>query len=113
MIACAAVISVPLGKDVAARGAGEQMQRAEAVFKQVDPTFTLAEIPITISAGGQTRLIYQGRSEVGGYLVWADHGFLRGIPGQSECLAIWRPDFVPDPVAISSAMLAEETHRRG
>ena len=113
MIACAAVISVPLGKDVAARGAGEQMQRAEAVFKQVDPTFTLAEIPIAISAGGQTRLIYQGRSEVGGYLVWADHGFLRGIPGQSECLAIWRPDFVPDPVAISSAMLAEETHRRG
>jgi hypothetical protein len=66
MIACAAVISVPLGKDVAARGAGEQMQRAEAVFKQVDPTFTLAEIPIAISAGGQTRLIYQGRSEVGG-----------------------------------------------
>jgi hypothetical protein len=35
------------------------------------------------------------------------------MPGQSECMAIWNDDFVPDTVAISSALLVKQVQNRG
>jgi hypothetical protein len=68
---------------------------------------------VVVSVGAETRSILRGRAEISGYQFWAEHGFLRGVPGQSECMALWQFDFVPDTVAISSALLVEEVQKRG
>jgi hypothetical protein len=50
-------------------------------------------------------LLYEGRRTLEQYAVFVAHGFIDGIPGTDECVAICRKGGCPDEAAIASAML--------
>jgi hypothetical protein len=46
--------------------------------------FRFPELSVVVSVGNETRSIVRSRAGVGGYPVWAEHGFLREVPGQKR-----------------------------
>lgn len=60
IFAVGAVLSVPLGAEVQIHSAWELAMKAEAVFKEVDPSFELPELPFEIVVRGQRRLLIRG-----------------------------------------------------
>jgi hypothetical protein len=87
VFAVGAVSSVPLGDDVQA-ATPYVAREAVSVFRKVDPEFEFRELPLQISIGGHSRLRFRGWQELGHYVIWVEHGFLPGIPGEDECASI-------------------------
>ena len=88
IVAVGALTAVPLGNHVRVSLPVNLITGAEAVFKQRDPEFQLPELPIEVSVGDQRRVLFRGWIQLGGYEVFVEHGFYRGIPGHDVCLAI-------------------------
>jgi len=87
VFAAGAVSSVPLGDDVHAGTPYACVQEAESLFRNFDPEFEFEELPLLISICGHSRIRFRGWQELGEYVCWIEHGYMRGIPGENECAA--------------------------
>lgn len=105
VFAVGAVGSVRLGDGSFARVPQELVAEAEAVFHKADPAFRLSELPLQVSRGGETRLLPCTRGGFTLYEVSAFRGFLRGVPGVDESVAISRRGLGSDVGARASAQL--------
>ncbi len=85
----------------------DAIREAEAVFNRLDPEFEFLELPIEFHIESERRVLYRGRSRIGGYDVFVEHGFYRGMPGVSECAAISLVGSCPHIAAVCSAQLLE------
>ena len=88
VFAVGAVSSVPLGDGVQAATRSLLVREAESVFRKVDPKFEFPELPLQISIGGHSRILFRGWLELGDYVSWVEHGYLPCIPGVNECASI-------------------------
>jgi hypothetical protein len=52
------------------------------------PNYRVLEYPVEARIGGETRLLHRARIHLGRYEIFVVHGFLPGMPGTAECLAI-------------------------
>jgi hypothetical protein len=86
--AVGAVTSVPLGEEVVVGCAGDLVEEAASVMRKRDPNYRVLEYPVEVRIGGETRLLHRARIHLGRYEILVVHGFLPGMPGTAECLAI-------------------------
>jgi len=105
--AVGAVTAVSHGRFVTVRIPRDVLREAEGVVRRLDPEFEFAELPIEIRVATETRVLYAGRPRIGGYRVFVEHGFYRGIPGTPECAALSLVGSCPETAAICSAQLME------
>jgi hypothetical protein len=101
--AAGAVTNVPLGPDVLVRRPGDLVAQAEAVFRRIDPGYSMVEWPVEVTIAGQTRIVHGGRFNLGGYEVFVVHG----ATGKGECMSIALTGVCPDCAASLSAPLLE------
>jgi hypothetical protein len=107
VFAIGAVTKVPLGNNVSARMPLELLEEAEAIFRRSDRTFEFRELPIELTSGTAACLLPGGSASIEGYDIRILHGFLVGIPGTDECLAISRKGLCSDVAAGCSARLID------
>jgi hypothetical protein len=107
VVAVGAVTSVPLGRSVSARIPTDLTERAEAIFREHAPEFTFVGLPVEITVNGSSLILYRGRPTLTGYAIFVIHGYLPGMPGKDESLALSRKGTCPDSAANLSAMLLE------
>ena len=91
VFAVGAVSNVPLGDDVQAETPWDLVRETESVFRKVDPNFrwsSFTELPLQISIGGHSRILFRGWQELGNYVSWVEHGYLPCVPGEHECASI-------------------------
>jgi hypothetical protein len=81
------------------------LDEAEAILRRRDSSFEFWERPIELTIGTATCLLPGGSPSLEDYAVRIQHGFLRGIPGVDECLAISRRGLCSDVAANASAVL--------
>jgi hypothetical protein len=110
VFAVGAVSEVPLGDDVQAETPWALVREAESVFRRVDPkfripTFGFRELPLQISTGGHSRMLFHGPLELGEYVIWVEHGYLPCTPGVNECAAIALKGACGETPAIATAQL--------
>jgi hypothetical protein len=106
VVAVGAVSAVPL-ENVKAATPFDLVRKADAVFQERDPEFHLPHYPVQIEIQNEMRLLYGGRTRIGEYEVWVQHGFVRGIPGTDECVGIALKGVCGYVTASCSAMLIE------
>jgi hypothetical protein len=105
--AAGAVTAVPLGSTVRATIPLDLIARAETVFCELDPVFEFSELPLAITVNGSASILFRGGRPLESYHLSVVHGFLQGIPGTSECAAIYDARTCPDVAAHASAMLMD------
>ena len=105
--AVGAVTHVVLGNEISVRTPWDLVKGAEAAFRVRDSEFDFYELPLEITTGGQTRLLYRGRPRMGRYEAFVIHGFLRGMPGTSECMSLSLTGVCPDCAASLTAQLLD------
>jgi len=98
---------VPLGELVHVRIPSNVIEEGERVFRNYDPEFEFGHLPVEIRLGEHTRIVHGGRFRLQCYEVYVEHGFYRGLPGQSECMSIALMGTCPDVAAIASAQLLD------
>jgi hypothetical protein len=108
VVAVGVVTAVPLGSQVEARIPFELVECAEAVFRERDPGFAYAQLPIEIRIGGCCIVRYGALQTMGPFSVYVEHGFTRDLPGIGECVAISRKGECSDGAARITAKLLEE-----
>ncbi len=107
IFAVGAVTAVPLGRSVTAQIPMDLVERAAAVFQERDATFEFPVLPLEVVANNCRTVMLSGLAQVGGYTIFLLRSFLRGIPGQDECAAVWLGDRLADAAAHASAMLLD------
>ena len=107
VVAVGAVTAVPLGSGIEARIPADLIAAATAVFRQRAPDFEFSELPIEFSVNGSHSVLYGGRPTLEPFDVFVAHGFLKGLPGTSECAAICRKGVCPNDAANASAFLLD------
>jgi hypothetical protein len=106
VFAVGAVSRVPLGDDVQAATPGALVREAASVFTKVDPEFEFRELPLQITIGGHSRILFRFGRELGHYAIWVEHGYLPCIePGEDECAAIFLKGACGRTPAIATAQL--------
>lgn len=88
VFAVGAVAAVPLGNGVSVKTPFDLVGEAERIFHRQDPEFKFTYLPIEVHIGGNSRILFRGLAQMGGYHVWVSHGFLLGVPGVEECVSI-------------------------
>ena len=94
MVAAGAISTVPLGIGV----------RASINSRKTARPFS-GELPIQVSVGRKSRTLSSGNLQLGSYDLFVSHGYLRGIPGTSECAALYRSGDCLSAAAIATALL--------
>jgi hypothetical protein len=102
VFAAGQVSAVPQGSDLTAKIPFDLIDEAEKIFRERDPHFEFAELPIEVCCRGSSRLLHSGHMQIGGYHIWVEHGFRPGLPGEAECVAI-SLDGACDWVAVSAS----------
>jgi hypothetical protein len=105
VFAVGAVSEVPLGDDVQAETPHALVREAESVFRRVYPKFRFRELPLQISTGGHSRMLFRGPQELGHYVIWVEHGYVPCVPGEDECAAIALKGACGETPAIATAQL--------
>ena len=105
--AVGAISDVPLGDLVRVRIPADVIEEAERVYRRHDPEFEYGHLPVEIRLGEHTRILHGGRFRVRSYEIFVQHGFYRGLPGQSECMSVAPVGSCPDIPAIASAQLLD------
>jgi hypothetical protein len=111
--AAGAVTAVPLGRDLVVRHPEELRLAVEALFEEVDPDYQPPDMPIEIQFEGQRHLVYRGTRDLGPYRIYMIHGFLSGMPGTDECLAISRSGFSETATNSTAQLLGGGDFERG
>ncbi len=106
--AIGAVTAVP-HNGLTIRIPSDAIREAEGVFSRLDPTFRFPELPIEVAIGSERRVLYRGRPRIGDYEVFVEHGFYPGLPGTSECAALFLVGIGGGTAAICSAQILEYT----
>jgi len=88
LFAVGAVGAVPLGSEVSVKIPYDLLKKAEAILRERDPRFEFLQHPIEVCIGDHPSILYRGDLQMGGYHVWVEHGFLRGVPGTDESVSI-------------------------
>ena len=88
IIALGAVSAVPLGDDVEVSVPHDLVREMEILFRQRDAAFKLRQYPLQIAVGREVRITFGGLTQVGDYNTWLFRGFMPGIPGTNESVAI-------------------------
>lgn len=107
MAAAGAVSSVALGRDVSVRIPWDEVREADGVLRRLDPEFEFPHLPVEVRCGAGRCVCHGGRRRIGGYAVYIEHGFYRGVPGVCECVALSAIGEWPETDTISSAQLME------
>ncbi len=105
LLACGAVTYVHLGPHVNVTHPFELVREAERVFRKGDPTFEFREFPLQFTLGDESRILFRDSMRMGNYSVSLKHGHIRGMPGTSECVAIWSADQDAHAVTWSAELL--------
>ena len=108
VVAVGAVTQVDLGTTVQARIPRDVITQAESRFRALDPTFELREWPVELTIAGRKALLPGGSCAFEDYDVSVLHGFLRGTPGNNECVAIAARGLCPATAAEASARLIDD-----
>jgi hypothetical protein len=109
--AVGAVTAVPIGDGNSARLPIELSAEAEAVFRRLDPTFALYEVPLELTLGGRTILLPSGGptgtdvATADGFDVAVLNGFLPGPPACDAYAAVSRRLLCSETSAKASAHL--------
>ena len=106
--AAGAITSVPLGLGVSARNPFDLVDQAEAVFRQRDRNYQLADRPIELEIAGESRILHNGRLQMGPYEVFVRHGSSLGLPGLDASASIELRGVCPDTAAHTTAQLLDE-----
>lgn len=108
--AVGAITRVPLGTDFEAQLPFPQIQASRDLFREIDPEFEFADLPIEVRTERKRRVLYTGRTEVGGFALHVLHGRVMGLPGRDECVAVVRKGQCSLVDAISSAFFLDTDH---
>ena len=113
VVAVGDIAAVPLGDVVSARVPLDLLGEASAIFARRDPHFQFPSMPIEITVGGETAVLFEGIRDLDPYSVFVAHGYLPGIPGTDCCAAIWRQQLCSATAARASMEMldtAEDGH---
>ena len=108
--AAGAITAVPLGKDFGAQLPSQQVLASREIFREVDPEFEFENLPIEVRTERKRRVLYTGRTELGGFALHVLHGRVMGLPGRDECAAVVRKGECNLVDAISSAFFLDTDH---
>jgi hypothetical protein len=101
-----AITSVPSGNDLVVGIPGE-VEKVEALFREIDGEFELPELPVEIVFESRRYIYCRCNRKVGPYRFFMINGFRPGIPGESAFGAISREGVSPETAVISTAQLFE------
>lgn len=103
IVAAGALCLVPLGNRVRVFLPTAAVQRAEAAFRELDPSFEFGLIPLAIEVDSITRILREGRTDLGPYAVFVvSLGFSLG---PSEILSISHTEYCSSVAGSASAQL--------
>jgi hypothetical protein len=108
MVAIGAISLVPLGSRVTAGVPWDLVERAEAIFEERSSEFEFREWPLELRVGDRSVIQFEGNATLEPYDAFIVHGARSGLPGDSECAAIYRPDLFPYAVVHASAILLDD-----
>ena len=108
IVAVGAVTNVPLGTGVSVAVPWDLVERAEAIFAERSPEFRFQEWPLELRVGSGTVIQFEGKATLDPYETEIVHAARRGIPGQSECAAIYLAELFPYAVVHASAILIDD-----
>jgi hypothetical protein len=113
VVAVGAVTCVPLGDDLTVSTPWDLFNKAQELFVTRDSRFHFREAPLQIAVAGlPVRVSMTYNCTIGPFSVFMLHGWLRGVPGKAECVAISRNGLCADVAARCSAMLLD-SHQIG
>jgi hypothetical protein len=96
--AAGALAGAYLGPSVQVFLSGELGDEAAKVFRRVDPTYQMTELPLDITVGAHRRILHSGRLTLDGYEIVVANG---GQPGD-ESVSIELRGVCPDCAAVAS-----------
>ena len=108
IVAVGAVTNVPLGTGVSVAVPWDLVERTEAIFAERSPGFSFREWPLELRVGSETVIQFEGKATLGRYEADIVHAARRGIPGESECAAIYLAELFPYAVIHASAILIND-----
>jgi hypothetical protein len=107
VLAAGAVSDVPLGAKIRVRLASDELHAAEAAFYKRDPDFEFPDIPLDVTIGDKTKVMFRGRLQLGAYEVFVVRPWTRGFPGTSECVGLSHTRLCEVYAANASAQLLQ------
>lgn len=107
ILAIGCIASLPLGSEIRGGIPFDLADEAKAVFRTHDPEFEFRELPVQVSLGQQTHIVFRGRQQLGNYDIWVEHGLRPGMPGRDECVAISLRGACGPVAASASAQLLD------
>jgi hypothetical protein len=102
VVAVGDIAAVPLGDIVSARLPHDLLNEAFGVFARRDAHFQFPSVPIEVTVGGETAILFDGIRYLGEYSIFVAHGHMPGIPGTDCCAAIWQPRLCSETAARAS-----------